>query len=703
MMNGIPRKLLTLALAAGLGTTGLAAEEQRSVKQARPSYSRDRIERSDVPAPERRELPDTLRIAVPRHEVADSVTDRQRDGAARTRSGNRAEDARHDEIHSRARAAAAWAADEAIDRHGRFRYIEVGFHEGLHDAFRRTRHDRWEFEQGSRSGRLDRAALGLGEEIGYEEAGLIAAEQARLAVTEQFGDLSREPVRRYAPPPPPFTAPGFHVPEPQLRDLFSEISWRGHRGNGLRDVRLDPWRLYQAGGHRDFYKHDWRTAGFAFDLWRRQNRNSSWLRGLDQHERRLFEERFDRAFDAELAGRFAVIADRAFERGYDAGWRYGIRLGREWQFRRGYHLGFETVARDTARRVFSESFRPAWAAAYEELFDEWSSTLQLRASSAHLRDGNDDGIFEPGEEIYADLRLVNLGGGSGTADLTLAGAALAGEDRQRVDLPRRSELRLTEPLRGVIRPAVSPGTDTMVTISLGDLAEALPLRVAHVLRFENGLRLASHDALRGTAMVDVRLANASRLPVLADLGATVRYGKLRRPQRESLEIPAGTSRNVRFDIHDIHPLDLIGGEMVLTVASETGGRAQQRLEARLPELATDLDDRSLVDYLLWLGRSPSADRGEVGRAHELLLRRLEVDWRAAVRDSGNPYRSDLRQGGQATALGELVAAARAQGIRTVDPTVLTGLVPRIDELVRTLPGTHPFLRRSMRKLSRQLL
>ena len=93
----------------------------------------------------------------------------------------------------------------------------------------------------------------------------------------------------------------------------------------------------------------------------------------------------------------------------------------------------------------------------------------------------------------------------------------------------------------------------------------------------------------------------------------------------------------------------------------------------------------------------------MSRAHGLILRRLEVDWHAAVRGKGNPYRSDLHNGLRSTALGELVDAAHAQRGRIANRMVLTDLVPRIDELSRSLPGTHPFLRRSMRKLGRQLL
>ncbi|MFQ5351102.1 MAG: hypothetical protein ACE5EG_11720, partial [Thermoanaerobaculia bacterium] len=501
-MNGKPGKLLPLALLAALGATGLQAKERSAVREARPAYQHDRDERQEVPAPAPRTLPESLRIALPRDEAEGSEGDSRDAGAARTQRGP-AQPVLDDDLEARARQAATWAAGEAIERYGRPRYFEIGFHESLHDAFRRTRRDRWEFDQGHRSGRLDPEARRLGEEIGYEEGRLLAAEEARLTVSEQFADLTRQPVRLPAPPPPPFSAAGFTVAEPQLRDVFHDLSWRGRRAAGFRDLRLDPWRLYRAGRHADFYDGDWCTGRFGLDLWLRRHRKRGWLRELDRDQRRLFEQRFELLFEAELARRFAHVADHAFDRGYVAGWRYGIRVGREWQYRRGYHAGFETGVSETARAVFFASFRPSWAAAYDALFGEWSTTVKLQTRAARLRDGNDDGIFEPGEELFAELELANLGGGSGRLEARLAGSVLAGSGRLAIDLPPRSVVRQPAPLRGLISPAAAPMSDAVLTLSIGDLAERLALRVSHVLRFEGGPVLATHDALRGTAVIDV--------------------------------------------------------------------------------------------------------------------------------------------------------------------------------------------------------
>jgi hypothetical protein len=522
-------------------------------------------------------------------------------------------------------------------------------------------------------------------------------------VIDQFAELGREPLPLPSPPPPPFAAAALTVVEPELRDLFRDISWRGKRAAGFRDLRLDPWRLYRAGRHADFYDPGWSTARFGLDLWHKRHRKQAWVRQLSRDDRNAFEAWFETFFEAELARRFAGVADRAFDRGYDAGWRYGTRVGREWQYRRGYHAGFERGVQDSAREVFYSSFQPSWAAAYNALFREWSTTVKLETRASRLGDENDDGVFEPGEELFVELELANLGGGSGRFEAQLTGSVLTGSSQTTIDLPPRSVADQPTRLRGRISPLAVPMSDSLLTVTVGELAETLPVRVSHILLFEGGPELSAHDALLGTAVVEVTLSNTSRQAVRATLEATLPKGLIVNPRRELTRIPPGATRTLRFEIEELPALDLLAGNIVFTVASETGGRPQGRLEGRLPELATDLSDGSMVAYTLRLARSPATDKVEVRRAHELMLRRLEADWQRAVRADGNPYKRDLRGGTRSTALGELVASVQAESGRLVNHAVFTDLVPRIDRLSRSLPGSHPFLRRSMRKLGRKLL
>jgi hypothetical protein len=693
---------LVLTLVTTLLPSALLAESERKAREVRPSYPTQRTERGEEPAPRAATLPDELRIAVPRDEVDEDSPIPRDGGAAVTRSGTD-EPPDHERLRQRARQAAQWAAAETIDRHGRRRYFEIGFHGGLHDALERSRREYWELEQGRRDGRFDREARALGEEIGGEEAQLASAEDAHQLILEQFHDLGREPMPIGPPPTPAFSADGFFVPEPDLRQVFDDLRWRGPRRHEFRDLRLDPWRLFRAGHHSDFYDADWASPRFALDLWRKQQRKSSWWRGLDRDQRGLFESHFTAAFDAELAGRFAAVGDRAHGRGYDAGWRYGVRVGREHQYRRGYHQGFESAVQEAAGDQFAVDFRSLWIQTYQALFEEWISSVKLETRSASLHDGNQDGVFEPGEELFVEIELVNFGGGSERSSVVLSGDLLSEAEQRQLDLPRRAVLPHLAPLRGVVRAGARAHADASVTVAVGDLVETLPLRVSHVLQLEPGLRLIDHEVVRGEAVVEVRVTNTSRRTATGDLEATAPPASLRATHQRLPEITAGSTWPVRFELFGARPLDLLAGTLVLRVAAATVDRPQGELTAALPELATDLADPGLVEYLLWLASSRDPNPADVRGAQALMLRRLEADWRMVAGARGNSYRSDLRGGLPSTALGAFVAAARAAGPRLSSRSVVTDLVPRIESLSRSFGGTHPILRRSMCKLSRQLL
>jgi len=93
---------------------------------------------------------------------------------------------------------------------------------------------------------------------------------------------------------------------------------------------------------------------------------------------------------------------------------------------------------------------------------------------------------------------------------------------------------------------------------------------------------------------------------------------------------------------------------------------------------------------------------QVLASHELLMLRLREDWKVAVINNGNPYKADYKNGGATTALGDLVRTARDEGSTMSHPEVFAGLRADVTGLARSMPGIHPFLRKSMRRLASRL-
>jgi hypothetical protein len=157
-------------------------------------------------------------------------------------------------------------------------------------------------------------------------------------------------------------------------------------------------------------------------------------------------------------------------------------------------------------------------------------------------------------------------------------------------------------------------------------------------------------------------------------------------------------------------LEMLRGGLELRVAAlgpaAAGGPGEvvvhDTASTRLGCAATDLDNRDLLVHMVRLARTRGATEVERAGLHQLMLRRLEVDWQAAVDASGNPYKEDARDHGRRTALGDLVRTYQAEHDRMTHPEVFAGLGTRILALEPELPGIHPFLRKHFRRLARML-
>jgi hypothetical protein len=627
-------------------------------------------------------LPDSLRLELHEVEVKPSKS------------------ATPDAIRRTAARAALWAADYTAQSLGRFEYHRVGFHAGMQAALADERLGKWDFREGVRLGRRDPQAGEVGAAAGSAAAIEAAAGAAQEKVERQFLDLDREP--RFAPAatPPAFMPAAQWATTPTLREIFVELpAPRQAVDLGCYDT----WKLHECDSHTVFFDSGWSGWRRAFDHWLSNPLRSRVYRRLTTEIER---ERFKRLFRVEFRRQVARLLDGellpAYDRGFDAGWNYGARLNFEWNFRLGYSEGFDRAASRAAGAAFAATYVPAFHNQYRAAFDDWSNSVRPEILAVSIADGNDDGIFQPGEPLLVEYELVNYGGAAGPVELELRGPHLTGNVTRRVLLPRRSVLRSDRALRAAIGPATPARTRSQVTLALGPRAERVNLLVSYPLEFVGHAEPLRIDALAGSATVLVRVVNRSRKAVPATLALHRLDDRTGRELRELGPIAAGETISSSFQLGGIGPLDLIGGRLALSFEVQSGKTLHDGMRYRFPVLAHDLGNDDLLRYMVVLSRDPRADRREIDRARDLMLSRLRVDWKAAVRGRGNPYKKDFKLGRSDTALGALVATYLAEQRRMARPDVFAGLGGEIESLARELPGIHPFLRKYLKRLARRM-
>ncbi len=628
--------------------------------------------------------------------------------AAAGRAANRTESvATQGDLQRRIVADARRAAEAQVNGPGIRNYFRVGFHQGMLDALNDDRLGRRDFRQGLRHGDADREARRIGRRLGSDAAFELAVADAETAVATQFRDLENEP--RFAPVTsvPAWAAPRVDFDAPTVEDLLIEFPLLGFAS--LRrdfDLYLAGWewdaaRLVACASYTEFYSRDWDSANRAFRQWRRNLRNERLLRGLTPAEidrlRTIFADAFVRRID-RLAG---IRLTPAWNLGLDRGWDYGSFIRQELDYRAGFAKGFRQQASLVAKAVFRSAYAREFESAYATAFDRWSTTAVPAIGTVRLLDGNDDGVFEPGESVIADVELVNFGGVDGRFVTGLDGTALAEIDSKQTRVPRRSAVVRRGLLEAVIDGSIRPRTRTRLTVRLGGETRSVKLQINRPLEWVGGSLRLSRDNLGGRVRVELDVRNLSRRERSAQVSLTTNlHDDIALSQELALVRPADEV-TVRFDVDGLSPLALIGGRVSLDLFVDADGVEQDRMTASIAGTATDLSSRDLPRLLRRM-IAEGATPVETAQVRELVLLRLRADWRAAVRARGNPYKRDYRSGGDNTALGQLVQLSTGYGKRSATADLLDGLSVDVLTLARELPGPHPLLRKYVKRLARRL-
>lgn len=589
---------------------------------------------------------------------------------------------------------------------GRREFYRAGFHDGQRAALDDPSIGRWEYDEGVRLGRQDPVARDYGAQEGRRAAVGAARRDAPSQVESQFLDLDWKAVPSPRPPRRDFDGSFPTTPEPQIEPLFAEYpigrdsAFAPRGADAFDDARWTPRALYRSAGRREVVDPGWQDPDRAFRVWIADGGRARFWTSLDAPAARsLFEAAFADGFLDRLRPMYAAVLDRAYGQGFEDGWRYGAFLRAEWSFRRGYAAGFDGAIGFAAEVAFERSYPAAFAREYDGAFAEWIDSARPAILSAALLDGDDDGIFQPGEDVMARYVLANYGGAAGSFQLELGGAPLTNPSTAEVRIPARARIESTTPLRARIdRGASAPSKETLV-LHLDRERFDLPVRVAFPMEFTGNVSYESLP-LEGRARVAFEVANRSRKPQTQVV--VVRDGPGAGDRRSLGSVDAGAVVEAAFELDGVRPVELLGGGLIVRATLTAGEEIQGRTAARFPDLATRLDHPGLVAYLVRLGHDPSPETADVDDARRLLMQRLRADWGARVAEDGNSYRDDAEDGGARTALGELVRAYERERESLRGSIAWNGLDDEIAGVLESLEGAHPNLRRWAKKLAARL-
>jgi len=690
-----------LALALASVSSGAVAQDAAAgdAERKQPRYLREAVERPATrEAPDAGEIPETLQLTV---ETAPAAVEPMR---GRDPHGEDEHDLAGEAVR-----AADWAAEEMARTRGWPQYYRVGFHRGIHVALADDALGSWDYMEGVRFGRSDPEARALGIDLGRSAADEAAADPAAAQVAGQFRDLSREPRFEPRPTAPAWSPMGNWAAAPVESEVFvaypiaRTLRLERRAAEALSGWEWDARRLYECRSYGEFYDARWSDVGLAFERWKDGERRSAFYRReLSREDRERFQAIFASEYRRRLPAYYEGYLRGAYREGFRDGWRYGALANQEWHYRRGYTAGFDEGVAAAAAAGFETAYPYAFERSYREVFTEWSENPVPGIVAVRLHDADADGIFQPGEEVLVDYELANYGGREGTFTVEIAGHEI---DRPReviAHLAARSAERPDQPARVRIDPLTPARTRTDIDVRVAGEVYSAELLVSHPLEFTREVDL-ERDTLNGRAVIRVLTVNRSRKPLAAavDLERVEGYG-FATTSRDLGVLSPGARDWAVFEIDGLRPLDAVSGNVRAHFSARSGASVQDSLTFTFPDAVSDLRNRDLLELLVALSRDPRAPSADVAEARALVLRRLEVDWNVAVRGDGNPYEADLKRNGSETALGDLVQTYLRHASAVRGSAVFAGLDDEIEELAEDLPGTHPFLRKYMKRLAKKL-
>jgi hypothetical protein len=679
-----PESNMSLPRTIGALLVVLAAAASVAAPPVAPGYKRDKGQRPEVRTPAPPRAPEGL---IARRAVAAAVARRPIPA-----------DPSSAELRRAGYQAGRWAADALARTAGRREAFRVGFWEGQRAAFADPEVGRWERADGLRAGRLDPAALDYGAREGERAAYENAPAEARASVERQFSDLAWRPLRSPRPGEAAFRSGFPATVAPTLEVVFREVSIGAPRAaESFRGWNWDPYRLHGCEAWNTFYDASWQNVDRALAFWSSDPSRASFWRRLDgpaprDDFRAAFEDGFWDGIETAPTG----WIEAAHAEGFEDGWYHGAAVRGEWAWRQGYAEGFDRALAFAAEIAYDHAYPRAFTRAYDEEFDAWMTTARPAILDARLRDGNDDGVFQPGEPVEVSWTIANLGGAAGSFTVAVDGGVLGAPASATVNAPARRRIDGVRPIVVKLDPNAAAPADENLVLEVGGQKRSLPLRVAFPVEFTGEIDYRSRP-LEGRADVAFEVENRSRKPVegievVLDGGDRRALGRL----------DPGESTNVAFELDGVRPLDLLSGALAVKAQAFVGGEPWDGRVARFPELATDLTNPALPDYLVALGRERDPDPGDVAQARRLLAQRLAADWDVARRGDGNPYKEDAQDGGTRTALAELVAAYTRDRGTLSRSIVFHGLGDEVAARVEELPGANPLLRKWARRLAGKL-
>ncbi len=346
-------------------------------------------------------------------------------------------------------------------------------------------------------------------------------------------------------------------------------------------------------------------------------------------------------FEAGFNNSYRDFADHYYRRAYynvldegqDDGEEYGVDVGKKVAFYRGVEQKFNELYLEETRKIYASSHSQGFHAGYKEIYDDYNFNAHLSLESFVAHGADNDGIYQSGEGLSAEFKIVNRGGVEANVQLRMEGSVEDATSAQ-VVIPAFTTYTQKTGQLAKIQSHLKPHQIANIRFVATSSRQKLEAQQNHEVKKMVELLAIKPDFsfVDGNGQVSVRVENNATIPTHADVNVTLRLSMYDESTKQSTLLkefvaPLGIlearqQATAQITVPNLDPLLMIRARYQTAYEIKMG--VVQMASREVEQIAPSSSQMALVDYFDALLRNKGAIPQNVDRSERQKVVRDEI-------------------------------------------------------------------------------
>lgn len=427
---------------------------------------------------------------------------------------------------------------------------------------------------------------------------------------------------------------------------------------------LSVWDLFLMDGVYKFEKAYWFDQDLAAQVWMKRpndqrpkydNLNGGNpvidpKTGLPMDLQEVFKSALRNSYRYYVEYYYSREFHQNIDQGAVQGEQVGQLVGKNIAYKRGQAQAFNQKFKESSKQTFRDAFVGAYTENFNKTFQDYNTSAKLSLKLLDVIESENDGIFQPGEQISVRFRVRNVGGVGSALTASLTGDVQEVQQQQ-FQVGRLQSQVYTAPLMARLSGSLKPRDVARIRLTVNGLSDDLNQTVQRMIELSR-VR-AQLNVTNGSGDIYLVANNVSTVRTPGNVQVTLKLNNRDVMTQNLGNIDAGNSPQSVLTFSNIDPLELIRRNVNALITVSMNGSI---LDQAGVELTVDDPELELARYFTQVANGRGLVPAGVSRENRLSDLRLslsrinEEETRSMRKNGPNLWKKDPG----ATMVGKLV-------------------------------------------------